>query len=247
LIPTAEPPKVAHVQAALTLLVNIFGDGIVRRLWTGDVDDSLGDVARVLGRVGGGAWDPKRRVDVDVNIQALGRKANDVACRAMDQREYNHAVALLQTAVCLPFEKPEDDILLRYNYACALALSGASDAALRELATAVAHGYRNADHLESDDDLVSLRGREEFKTLVKQCRPTPVSAPTPSPVATTPVVDNNDLLPVPVAVRPSVPVNPNVETLIAIFPGMDAETATEVLAHAGNSVRRAVEMFLGSN
>jgi hypothetical protein len=74
-----------------------------------------------------------------------------------------------------------------YNVACACALASAAvkdaknpvaDAprpaeeyaarAVELLRQAVAKGYKDFDHLKKDDDLKSLREREDFKKLVKE-------------------------------------------------------------------------------
>jgi len=71
-----------------------------------------------------------------------------------------------------------------YNIACCEALLGNSKESLEFLQKAVVAGYRDADHLEKDEDLKSLRPLDEFKALVlslKQNVTTAVSVP----VATT--------------------------------------------------------------
>jgi len=55
-----------------------------------------------------------------------------------------------------------------YNLACALARQGKADDALAELATSVKLGYRDAGHMRADEDLASLRERDEFKALAEK-------------------------------------------------------------------------------
>jgi Flp pilus assembly protein TadD len=60
---------------------------------------------------------------------------------------------------------PEDPTV-RYNLACSLALLGRKEAALEALERAAALGYDDAEQLETDADLASLRAEPRFKTLV---------------------------------------------------------------------------------
>jgi Flp pilus assembly protein TadD len=63
-----------------------------------------------------------------------------------------------------------DDANVLYNLACSLALTGANDEALRTLDRAILHGYEDADHLEADEDLASLRGDARFEAIVRGLR-----------------------------------------------------------------------------
>jgi len=51
-----------------------------------------------------------------------------------------------------------------YNKACELAINGSSNPAMILLLQAVLAGYSNRYHALKDEDLESLRGREDFKT-----------------------------------------------------------------------------------
>jgi len=57
--------------------------------------------------------------------------------------------------------------LLHYNLACAQALAGQPDAAIASLKRAIRFGWSDARTLELDEDLTSLRKREDFAGLVK--------------------------------------------------------------------------------
>lgn len=57
-----------------------------------------------------------------------------------------------------------------YNAACSLLKLGRQDEAMSWLAHAADAGYRDADHLEADDDLADLRGRDDFRALVQHVR-----------------------------------------------------------------------------
>jgi Zn-dependent protease/tetratricopeptide (TPR) repeat protein len=59
------------------------------------------------------------------------------------------------------FSHPDD----AYNLGCAFAGLGRLDEAMRWLERAVAAGYANGAHLDSDDDLAALRARDDFAAL----------------------------------------------------------------------------------
>jgi Flp pilus assembly protein TadD len=63
-----------------------------------------------------------------------------------------------------------DDQLTLYNLACAYALSGKKDEALRELQAAVRAGFADVEHIEKDPDLESLRDDPRFRKLVEDLR-----------------------------------------------------------------------------
>jgi hypothetical protein len=172
------PPVPVEVEAAEQMLAALYGNDVVKRLWTGDVAPCLSKVVRVLGRSNGSVWNPLRpQVDVDINISALREVASRTACHMMEQLQHVAARDLLAKALKLPVDRPSDSIIARYNYACALALCGEADAAVQELRTAIIDGYSNFAHMERDADLASLRTREDFMTL---CRPSAAEAPKPS-------------------------------------------------------------------
>ncbi len=57
-----------------------------------------------------------------------------------------------------------------YNLACSLALMKRLPEALTTLAQAIALGYDDADWMASDPDLVALRKRPDFQTLLELVR-----------------------------------------------------------------------------
>jgi Flp pilus assembly protein TadD len=59
---------------------------------------------------------------------------------------------------------------VHYNLGCSQALLGLTDAALDSLSQAAELGYDDWAFLESDEDLVSLRGDERFRALIEQIR-----------------------------------------------------------------------------
>jgi len=66
------------------------------------------------------------------------------------------------------------DATVHYNLACSLALCGRPDAALDALEEAVAKGYDDAPHMQSDPDLASLRGDARFQELAARLSRGPV-------------------------------------------------------------------------
>ncbi len=63
---------------------------------------------------------------------------------------------------------------LLYDFACLRALQGDADGAIRTLTQAVDAGWLNVTHTETDSDLASLRGRDDFRSLVRRMRTMPV-------------------------------------------------------------------------
>ena len=117
----------------------------------------LGDefLARIL------AIELDRRPD---NLEALSERAHALTRlgRTAEGLELDRALA----RAC------PDDAVVRYNLACSLALLGRLKPALSSLELAVELGFDDAGHLESDEDLQSLRGERRFCELVAQLRST---------------------------------------------------------------------------
>jgi hypothetical protein len=63
-----------------------------------------------------------------------------------------------------------DNSELLYNLACVLALQQKSEEAMTSLTAAYKAGWWNANLCEADPDLASLRGRDDFKALMKKMR-----------------------------------------------------------------------------
>jgi serine/threonine protein kinase len=66
--------------------------------------------------------------------------------------------------------KGADVSMAWYNFACVAAAAHDPSEALRHLDQAIAHGYKDADHIASDDDLKSLRADPRFEALVRTAR-----------------------------------------------------------------------------
>jgi Flp pilus assembly protein TadD len=64
---------------------------------------------------------------------------------------------------------PRDDMVW-YNLGCSYALLGQEDRALHALGQAVDLGYRDANWMRKDQDLVSLREDPRFAALIKRAK-----------------------------------------------------------------------------
>lgn len=61
-----------------------------------------------------------------------------------------------------------DEPIVHYNLGCSLALLGRTDEALDALERSIELGFANPGHLESDEDLASLRDEVRFRDLVRR-------------------------------------------------------------------------------
>ena len=94
------------------------------------------------------------------NLVVLGELANVLT----QLGRYEEGLAMDRRLVT---EAPRDP-LARYNLACSLALLARPEEALAELEEAVRLGYDDADFLQGDDDLVSLRDDPRFLEIVRR-------------------------------------------------------------------------------
>ncbi|MBL8681012.1 MAG: hypothetical protein JNK05_17655 [Myxococcales bacterium] len=88
-------------------------------------------------------------------------------------RRYADAVQWLQRVVAR-YDQAGD----AYNLACAYALQGQPELAVRALESAIDRGYYNRAHLEADEDLRSILGRPDVQALIERM---PTAAPVPAP------------------------------------------------------------------
>lgn len=109
-----------------------------------------------------------------------GRKPQDVkpptdderarfrdAMKLVQEKKWDKAAeALAELAKSRPEEAP-----LQYNLACALAQTGKADEAMKALTAAVDAGWSDRDHVEKDEDLKSLRERDDYKALLPKIVP----------------------------------------------------------------------------
>eukprot|EP00760_Papus_ankaliazontas_P020564 PhM_4_TR18457/c1_g1_i5/m.17619 len=243
--------------AARDLLVLLFGPDIVRRLWSGDSMCPIlsHGLAKIRSRSVGAAWSPDKQVEVELDMDALIRHANTAACAVMDETDYTAALHILVLAASLPATRMDNLNRTHYNTACAYALMGDSFGALRELGVAIGLGYDNVDLMQSDDDLASLRGMDEFQELVavlKGGKTTAVAdvdndndAAVVSEEQHQQVVQDEDEW---VAVEPAVCNDAEwvrkVAALRVIFTNLDDKDASEALTAANGSLHEAVTMLL---
>ncbi|MCU0722748.1 MAG: hypothetical protein MUC63_03900, partial [Planctomycetes bacterium] len=94
------------------------------------------------------------------------RKLHEEAMAALQRRELDRSVEIYGRILAA---KPDDAIAL-YNLACAQALAGRTVPALDALEKSVRAGYEEADHVEEDSDLASLRSEDRYKALIQGLR-----------------------------------------------------------------------------
>jgi carboxyl-terminal processing protease len=92
----------------------------------------------------------------------LGREA----AKAYADKDWARAAVLFERA----FDKELADGSVYYNAACAHALAGDKDAALRALKLALANGYANGAGTEKDSDFASLHGDPRWPLLLAEIK-----------------------------------------------------------------------------
>jgi len=112
----------------------------------------------------------ERRKALEAQCKKEGKKYNRSmpvpmtdADRAWETSLWTQVVALLTPLR----EKHPKSTDVTYNLACALAMTGQADAAMAALQQSYENGWLDAHHLQQDDDLLSLRAREDFQALAK--------------------------------------------------------------------------------
>lgn len=103
-------------------------------------------------------------------LSAPEREAYQAAMKMYDQKQYAPAAE----AIAKLTKVARSDGGVYYNLACCQALAGRADEAMNSLLEAAARGWRNSGQTESDADLVSLRERAEFKSLIAKMKATRV-------------------------------------------------------------------------
>lgn len=94
-------------------------------------------------------------------MEALQAKDYPAAIRGFDD-----FFAKLEKAKVPEKVKKGAESSARYNYACALALTGKKAEAVKAFARSVELGFWDWDHIDKDSDLDSIRGEEDFKKAV---------------------------------------------------------------------------------
>ena len=196
-------------------------------------------------------------VHVDIQRMPLRRAAVMEGNRRIDNGDHIRAERLISLAL----QVFEEDAVLAYNLACALARQAKVEQALDALDKAIQLGYTDADHVMRDTDLVSIRGASRFNDLVRAmrtgacrgeapqqpsaCEPAqvaraeiavPAATPTPQPPVATPppVAPAVDALPVP----------PAYLRLLEMFPHLTAENAARLFSDARGDLSSVVNRLL---
>ena len=117
---------------------------------------------------------PKDREALLFRVQLL----ESSGMRAAQEDEKKAAPYFLKAATALrdmlkseKLESQQDKFIAEmvfYNEACSLAKSGKADDAMKSLRECFAAGVDNVSMLATDEDLKSLRGRDDFKAMVKE-------------------------------------------------------------------------------
>jgi predicted esterase len=132
---------------------------------------------------------PPQRIAQDLRIAALRRRAESAASEAERQsarrilnalfvqnsfyvpREYMGHHDSRRAALSAAFAAevyPDRAGSVWYNFACLQAGTGDKKGALATLRRAVEKGFRDAERMERDPDLESLRGEEEYRQIVEE-------------------------------------------------------------------------------
>ena len=132
------------------------------------------------------------------NLNSLASIHRGIGKTHAKQGKTADALASLHEAIVLGERIAAEDNLFTYDLACGLALYGEvagrdqsgpekdsnnnsqhySDKAIKVLQQAVNRGWRQADWIERDPELRSLRSRADFQALLKTLRQKPRSSPT---------------------------------------------------------------------
>jgi len=94
---------------------------------------------------------------------------HDEGIAAMDKKNYEEAKGIFAKQAEM-LRCPWKKSVPLYNIACCEALLGNVDSALAFLSQAIANGYKNVQHMETDEDLASLRGLDGFEVLLSELR-----------------------------------------------------------------------------
>ncbi len=124
--------------------------------------------SRVMSHSQDSMWTPDEQSRNGAALKTLMSIADE---RKKQKEQFDEAAATQKTsevlAVFLELKKthPNSDQLL-YNIACCQALVGKSDDAITSLAEAFKNGWSDVTHTRGDEDLVTLRDRQDFKELM---------------------------------------------------------------------------------
>ena len=222
--------------------------------------DMSGTVQRVV--------DPATlEVRIDIDVRTVRHAAVVQANRWMDQGRSAEALRVLKAATRVFAH----DMTIEYNLACAAALQGEVDLSLEHLELAIQDGFRNEAKIRGDDDLRAIRADPRYDALMLVAFPQPVVAAAQSlEAAAVAVVEAADVpvvadeppgqgaplsaptvapehalfAPTPIVVDVAPPLTERTQTVMSIFPQLDAASAKLLLERHRNVVSAAVNAKL---
>lgn len=107
--------------------------------------------------------EPGKPVEVTIEEAEKQRaRLNKIAFAAFDRKDWAAAEAALRELI--PFDA--DNFVPWYNLACALAMQGKADDAMKMLDQSIARGFSDRMQLETDPQLAAVRGTDRYKSLL---------------------------------------------------------------------------------
>ncbi len=101
-------------------------------------------------------------LSLSAGLYLAARAALAQAQQLLQRKDYPAAAQQLDRV----FRVAPNDPTIAYNLACAQAMSGRKEDALKTLAEAVRLGYSDLEHMKKDPDLDSLRGEEAYRKIL---------------------------------------------------------------------------------
>jgi eukaryotic-like serine/threonine-protein kinase len=114
----------------------------------------------------------------EIQVRTLGPQHSDtlnslqfVATAMVYNHRYEEAKKLFEDALEKVSKTEQGNVsLVWYNFACVAAAAHDRDEAIAHLREAVNHGFKDIDHIRTDDDLKSLRGYPRFEAFLADAR-----------------------------------------------------------------------------
>ncbi len=140
---------------------------------------SKAELARILIREGKyQEAEEMARQAFDVQVRILGLQHLDtlnsvqfLATAMVYNHQYSEAKKLFDDTLDKMNKAGSENVsVVWYNFACVAAAAHDRDQAVQHLREAVRHGYKNIDHIRSDDDLKSLHGYPHFEAFLSEAR-----------------------------------------------------------------------------
>jgi len=140
---------------------------------------SKAELARILIREGKyQEAEEMARQAYEIQVRTLGPQHLDtlnslqfLATAMVYNHRYEEAKKLFADTLETVTKTQEGNVsLVWYNFACVAAAAHDRDEAVAHLREAVNHGYKDIDHIRSDEDLKSLRGYPRFEAFLTDAR-----------------------------------------------------------------------------